>query len=109
MAEFARPITLSVAPNTPQTVLSLMVAAGYTGAAALAEIDIRETGAGNLVITTNAAATTEADGVPVGDTDDNGFHARSGGGISDSINAAALYLLSSTASKTITIYARSKV
>lgn len=105
MSEFYKPLTLGLA-NTPVNIGVALTAAGYTGFLGMAEVTVTNDSsqAGNLTITTNSAAAAETDGQPIDSITFN-----SGGGISDTINVAGLYLLSSTASKKYYLYTRSKI
>lgn len=105
MSQFLKPLTMGLA-NTPVNVGTALTLAGYVGFMGLAELTITNDSSepGNLTISTNAGATTEADGVQF-----QSVSFVSGGSISDTVSPFDFYLLSSTATKKYSIYARPKV
>jgi len=106
MAQLLLPFTTHGTPGTPENIGTKLRAAGWTGFMGLAELIITNDAsqAGNISLSTNSAAAAEADGVVAAS-----FAFNSGGAIADTISADEFYILSATASKKFSIYARSKV
>ena len=102
ITSFAGNGTTSSSTNTPLSIKAILSTAGYTGQSALIQLIIQPTGAGNLVITSNASATAETDGYLL--TTTLTFPTLDMYGSQQSpIQSANLYLLSATASKTFGI------
>lgn len=107
----------TVAPTTnntisdefPQSLAETLSEAGMDGATgALAFLQIAEAGSGNLVISSDSEISAEADGYPIG-ADTNPLVLLTSGSMNDVIDAASLYLFSTTAGKQAYVIARPRI
>lgn len=99
----------TVADDYPQSIAETLSSAGMDGATgALAFLQIAEAGSGNLVISSDATISVEADGYPIGDST-NPLVLPTSGSFNDVIDAANLYLFSATAGKQAYIIARPRI
>lgn len=105
----SRTITLSATPNTLQNLRELILALSPTPTIpeAVTQLILYPTGAGNLMITDDSTATTEAGGAAF--TAGDGINFPASGSPNDTVNTTEIWVLSATASKTFSIMARSEV
>lgn len=100
--QFAGSLTTDATANTPTSIAALLLAAGYAGSSGLVELIIQPTGAGNLVLSSDPTIEAEATGFLLAPT--LSFPTLVMRGIErNPIQAAELYLLSATESKTFSI------
>lgn len=99
----------TISDDFPQSVAETLSAAGMADATgALAFLQIAEAGSGNLVISSDSTISAEADGYPIGDNT-NPLVLLTSGSMNDVIDAANLYLFSTTAGKQAYIIARPRI
>ena len=101
----------TVADDFPQPLSETLSEAGMEGATgALAYLQIAEAGSGNLVISADSEIATEAAGYPIGDGNTVPIlQLLTSGSMNDVIDAANLYLFSTTAGKQAYVIARPRV
>jgi len=101
----------TIAANFPQSIAQTLASAGMSDATgALAYLNIAEAGTGNLVISSDSSISAEANGYPIGDGNTVPIlELNTSGSMNDVIDAANLYLFSTTAGKQAYIIARPRI
>lgn len=101
----------TISDDFPQRLSETLTGAGMDGATGgLAYLQIAEAGSGNLVISSDPTISAEADGYPIGDGNTVPIlQLLTSGTMTDVIDAANLYLFSTTAGKQAYVIARPRL